>query len=170
VTRPIPDPVDLAAWTAPEGARPGQVDAIALLPGEDLRVLIVHGRGTRHDFHINPVDELFQQLRGDIVVRLREASGDRDVVVRSGEVWLAPADVPHSPQRPVGSVGLVVERVRAPDQAEVFRWYCPACAETLFEVVRSATRPADLAAATAAFEASEAARTCRSCGHVLRLP
>ncbi len=169
MTSRVPDPVDLAAWTSVVGDAPGAVDATALYPGGDLRVLIVNGRGPRHDWHINPVAELFQQIRGDIVVRVRDGDDVRDVPVRVGQLWLAPADVPHSPQRPIGSVGLVVERLREPDQTETFRWTCERCGATVYEVVRSATAPVDLARATAAFEADLALRTCGACGEVVAL-
>ena len=34
----------------------------------------------------------------------------RDVTIKEGEILLLPPNVPHSPRRPVGTVGLVIER------------------------------------------------------------
>ncbi len=50
-----------------------------------------------------------------------------DVPIREGEVYLLPAEVPHSPQRPAGSVGIVVERRRSPQELDGFSWYCENC-------------------------------------------
>ncbi len=105
------DPIDLARWIADRRAA---IDGGTAGPvfDDELRVLVVSGRGPRLDYHVNTVAELFYQLEGDIGVRLREGDTVREITVRTGELWLAPAGVPHAPQRPVGTVGLVVERAR----------------------------------------------------------
>ena len=55
-----------------------------------------------------------------------------DVPIREGEVFLLPPEVPHSPQRPAGSVGIVVERRRAADELDGFSWYCEHCGHRLY--------------------------------------
>src|SRR5271168_409488 len=55
-----------------------------------------------------------------------------DVPILAGEIYILPAHVPHSPQRPAGSVGIVVERRRAPHELDGFSWYCENCGHRLF--------------------------------------
>src|SRR5215467_11063350 len=76
-------------------------------------VMVVGGPNQRVDFHDDPGEEFFYQLRGDIVLKLAEAGRVYDVPIREGEVFLLPPHLRHSPQRPIaGSVGLVVESSR----------------------------------------------------------
>src|SRR5439155_6922860 len=75
----------------------------------DYLVMVVGGPNQRADYHINPGPELFFQVEGDIVLKVMEDGKPRDVPIRQGELFLLPAGVPHSPQRPAGTVGLVVE-------------------------------------------------------------
>jgi 3-hydroxyanthranilate 3,4-dioxygenase len=92
--------------------------------GDDFIVMVVGGPNQRTDFHVDPYEEWFYQITGDIHVNLITAEGPRTVHIREGEVWLLPAGTPHSPQRPQeGSVGLVVEQVRKPGTLEKFQWY-----------------------------------------------
>ena len=73
-------------------------------------VMVVGGPNQRVDFHDDPVEEFFYQLKGDMVLKIAENGKIYDVPVREGEVFLLPAHLRHSPQRPIaGSVGLVVE-------------------------------------------------------------
>src|SRR5437870_1545853 len=76
-------------------------------------VMIIGGPNARRDFHIDPGDEFFYQLEGDMVLEYIDGEGKRHCEsIREGDVFLVPANTPHSPQRPANSVGLVVERVR----------------------------------------------------------
>ncbi len=56
-----------------------------------------------------------------------------DVPIRAGEVLLIPPLLPHSPQRPANSVGLVIERARRPGERDGFQWYCERCGQRLYE-------------------------------------
>ncbi len=78
----------------------------------EFMVTVVGGPNARADFHINQGEEFFYQLEGDIVLRCMEDGKPVDVPIREGEIFLLPARVPHSPQRPAGTVGLVLERKR----------------------------------------------------------
>ncbi|HMP80337.1 MAG TPA: hypothetical protein PKD54_12860, partial [Pirellulaceae bacterium] len=93
----------------------------------DVIVFVSLGPNTRNDYHVNPTEELFYQLQGDIAVRVRPLDGSppHDVVIREGEMWLCPRMVPHRPQRPAGTVGLIVEFPRPTGQKDALRWYCP---------------------------------------------
>ena len=72
-------------------------------------------------------------VEGDIIVRVMEQDGPRDIPIREGEIFLLPAGVPHSPQRPENSVGLVIERVRKTGELDHLRWYCEGCGEVLHD-------------------------------------
>ena len=162
-------PVDLSAWIETHRDLLDRGQAGPVLAGE-LKAVVVAGRGPRRDYHVNSVAELFYQLDGDISVTVRDEAGVRAIPIRTGELWVAPAGVPHSPQRPTGSYGLVVERTRNPSETEAFRWFCDACGSVVFEIVRTRGDPAELRRAMLEFYASETARTCGSCGEVLRPP
>ena len=169
-----PAPIDVQAWIADRLPDIQAGRAAPMLDGE-LRVVVVAGRGSRSDWHTNDVVELFYQLTGDIAVLLPGpgAAGTTtpvEVVVREGELWPAPVGIPHAPQRPVGSIGLVIERARTPSEGESFTWRCAACGEILREVAAHRVDPADLRAARDGLQRDPAARTCARCGVVAPEP
>jgi 3-hydroxyanthranilate 3,4-dioxygenase len=138
----------------------------ALFTGKDFIVMVVGGPNQRTDFHVDPYEEWFHQIRGNMHIDVVTEEGPRTIHVREGETWLLPGSVPHSPQRPEqGSIGLVVERVREEGTLEKFQWYCQQCGGLVHEVelqVRDIV--ADLPPVFAAFYADEEARTCGRCG------
>ncbi len=73
-------------------------------------IMAVGGPNSRKDFHHDPYEEFFFQVEGDILLKTVQDGRLTDVPIRQGEVFLLPPEVPHSPQRPAGSVGIVVER------------------------------------------------------------
>jgi 3-hydroxyanthranilate 3,4-dioxygenase len=95
-----------------------------LFQDSEFIIMAVGGPNSRKDFHHDPGEEFFHQLEGDIVVRTVQHGRIIDVPVRQGEVFLLPPEIPHSPQRPAGSIGIVVERRRGPDELDGFSWYC----------------------------------------------
>jgi 3-hydroxyanthranilate 3,4-dioxygenase len=97
-------------------------------------VMVVGGPNQRSDYHINPGEELFYQVEGDIVLKVMEDGQPRDIPIRAGDIFLLPAKVPHSPQRPAGTVGLVVEQPRAFTESHHLRWYCKECGNTVHDV------------------------------------
>ena len=133
---------------------------------EDLIVMIVGGPNARSDYHDDPYEEFFYQLRGDMVLRVLEEGKPRDVPIREGEIMLLPGHVRHSPQRPEpGSVGLVVEKIRPRDVDDGFEWYCPKCGTLVHRVeVNVQNIVADLPPLFDAFYAGK--RQCPGCGHV----
>jgi 3-hydroxyanthranilate 3,4-dioxygenase len=129
--------------------------------------MIVRGPNARRDFHVDPSDEMFYMLRGDMTLEFMREGQRQTQVIREGELLLVPALVPHSPHRPPDTWGLVVEVKRRPDQVESLLWYCERCDAALHEVtMHVADIEAELKAAIEAFDASVERRTCRSCGHV----
>jgi len=138
--------------------------------GEFL-VMVVGGPNRRKDFHIEDGEEFFYQIEGDITVRVIEDGKVKDIPIREGEIFLLPAGVPHSPQRPANTVGLVVERQRKEDELDHLRWYCEKCGEVLhdasFPLQDLATQ---LKPIIEGYFADESLRTCKKCGTVMQPP
>jgi len=132
----------------------------------DLIVQVVGGPNARTDYHDDPYEEFFYQLRGNMVLRILEDGRPRDLPIREGEILLLPAHVRHSPQRPeAGSVGLVVEKIRPADVDDGFEWYCPKCWTRVHRVeVNVKNIVMDLPPLFESFYASE--RKCPSCGAI----
>ena len=129
--------------------------------------MIVRGPNARRDFHVDPSDELFYMLRGDMVLEYIRDAARVNQVIREGEMMLVPALTPHAPHRPADTWGLVVEIKRTPDQTESLRWYCDGCNALLHDVtMHVADIERELKAAIERFDASVELRTCRGCGHV----
>jgi 3-hydroxyanthranilate 3,4-dioxygenase len=134
-------------------------------------VMAVGGPNARKDFHHDPDAELFYQLEGDIVLQTVQEGRPVEVPIRAGEMFLLPPDVPHSPQRPAGSVGIVVERRRRPDELDGFSWYCERCGHQLYmERVAVSNIETQLPEIFARFYGSEQRRTCSVCGTVMQAP
>lgn len=134
-------------------------------------VMAVGGPNSRKDFHHDPSDELFFQVEGDIVLKTVQDGRLTDVPIREGEMYLLPAEVPHSPQRPAGSVGIVVERRRGPQELDGFSWYCENCGNLLFmERVPVSNIETQLPQIFSRFYSSLQHRTCSVCGTVMQAP
>jgi 3-hydroxyanthranilate 3,4-dioxygenase len=94
----------------------------------EMIVMVVGGPNKRTDYHDDPVEEFFYQLKGDMLLKVHDGKEFYDVPIREGEVFLLPAHVRHSPQRPQeGSIGLVVEPKRQEGQLDAIEWYCFDC-------------------------------------------
>jgi 3-hydroxyanthranilate 3,4-dioxygenase len=134
-------------------------------------IMVVGGPNSRNDFHVDPAEEFFYQLEGDMVLRVVEEGHVRDVPIRAGEILLLPPNVPHSPQRPAGSVGLVVERRRREGELDGLQWYCGQCDTLLYEEFFPLTDiETQFPPVFARFHGNEALRTCRQCHSVLPVP
>src|SRR5437868_4698936 len=79
----------------------------------DFIIMVVGGPNSRKDYHYNEGEEFYYQLEGDIVLKIIDQGKAVEISIRQGEIYLLPPKVPHSPQRPANTVGLVVERERA---------------------------------------------------------
>lgn len=134
-------------------------------------VMAVGGPNARRDFHHDPGAELFFQIEGQMRLRVVEDGRIDEIAIREGEMFLLPPEVPHSPQRPAASVGIVVERRRAPGELDGFSWYCEACGHCLhLERLAVANLETDLPAVFARFYGDTARRTCTACGTVMTAP
>ncbi|WP_406316078.1 3-hydroxyanthranilate 3,4-dioxygenase [Streptosporangium sp. NBC_01639] len=132
----------------------------------DLMVTIVGGPNQRTDFHVDPIEEFFYQIKGGMVLRVMEEEGKPpvDLQIGEGDVFLLPPHVRHSPQRPVpGSIGLVVEYTRPKGDLDAFEWYCMNCHHLVKRAeVQLRSIVEDLPPIFRAFYEGE--RTCPHCG------
>ncbi|KQX56446.1 MULTISPECIES: 3-hydroxyanthranilate 3,4-dioxygenase [unclassified Ensifer] len=134
----------------------------------DLMVTIVGGPNKRTDYHDDPVEEFFYQLKGDMVLKLYDGKEFYDVPIREGDIFLLPPHVRHSPQRPMeGSIGLVIEPTRPEGLLDAVEWYCFECTELVRRAeVDLESIVDDLPPIYQAFYADEKLRTCPKCGTV----
>jgi 3-hydroxyanthranilate 3,4-dioxygenase len=138
----------------------------------DFIFQIIKGPNRRNDFHLDPYDEIFYQLKGTVWVHLIGENGkERVAELREGGVLLVSAFTPHSARRPPDSIGLVVERPRTARELDGVAWYCEGCGLKLHETwLPCEDIEVQLKAALEAFNADLARRTCRRCGAVLPDP
>ena len=142
-----------------------------LFQDSEFIIMAVGGPNSRKDFHHDPGEEFFFQLEGTLVLRIAQDGHLTDMPIREGEVFLLPSEVPHSPQRPAGSVGIVVERRRRPEELDGFSWYCEHCGNQLYlERIAVSNIETQLPAIFSRFFSSLEHRTCGVCGTVMAAP
>ena len=101
----------------------------------ELMFMVLGGPNKRRDFHVDPSEEIFYQLKGDCYVEIINAEGKREVItVREGEVFHLPPNVPHSPHRVADTIGIVIERDRGEGELEDFVWFCDECDHEMHRV------------------------------------
>lgn len=129
----------------------------------DFMIMVV-GSNTRKDYHFNEGEEFFYQVEGDITLRVIDDGKIVDIPIKQGDIYLLPPRVPHSPQRPPNTVGLVIEKKRLPGQLDGFQWYCESCGNKLYEEFVVLTNiVTQLPPIFANFYGDEAKRKCK-CG------
>lgn len=164
---PLTMPFNLHAWIAENRHLLKPPVGNSCLWNQGFLVMVVGGPNQRTDYHINPGEELFYQLEGDIVLKIIDDGRPRDIPIRQGELFLLPAKVPHSPQRPANTVGLVIEHPRCSAAEHHLRWYCRDCNAVVYD---EAFVPADIGkqikAALERFQGDPERRTCKQCGTV----
>lgn len=134
-------------------------------------IMVVGGPNSRKDYHVDPGEEFFYQLEGDMVLKTIQDGSAVDVPIHEGEILLLPPLVPHSPQRVADTVGLVIERERRPGEEDGFQWYCERCSTLLYEEFAPLTDiEKQLPPIFEHFFASTEHRTCRKCGTVMERP
>ena len=164
---PLAPPLNLKKWIEDHAdlLKP-PVGNAQIWEDRDFMVTIVGGPNARTDYHDDPAEEFFYQLEGDMVLRIIEDGRPRDLPIRAGEVFLLPPHTRHSPQRPAGSIGLVIERKRRPGEIDAFEWYCAKCHTRVHrrEVdLRSLVN--DLPPVFEEYYATVANGACPRCGH-----
>jgi 3-hydroxyanthranilate 3,4-dioxygenase len=161
-------------WTWVEENRDvfdGPVANKVIFEDSEFIFMMIKGPNRRNDFHVDPGDEIFIQLKGDIQTDLM-IDGKRETrIIREGEMFFIPARVPHCPMRPADSWGFVIERQRRADEPDGVEWYCENCGHLLhraqFHVVNIEV---ELREALESFNGDVGLRTCDECGTILPEP
>lgn len=165
-------PLNLKAWIAEhrELLKPPVGNRIVWKDTEFL-VMVVGGPNRRKDYHVEEGEEFFYQLEGDITVTIMQDGKPQEIPIREGEIFLLPPRIPHSPQRPANTIGLVIERVRKPGELDHLVWFCEQCGETLhdasFQLEDLSTQ---LKPIIEDFYADESKRTCDKCDALMEIP
>jgi 3-hydroxyanthranilate 3,4-dioxygenase len=134
----------------------------------DFVIMVVGGPNARKDYHVDPGEEFFHQLEGDMVLKTMQHGRPADVPIREGEILLLPSLIPHSPQRRAGTIGLVVERQRRPGELDGFQWYCERCGHLLYQEFFALTDiEKQFPPLFERFYASHERRSCSNCGAVM---
>lgn len=170
-TKTLP-PIDLMKWI--EQHRHEMKPPVSnkyLYDGEDFFVMIINGPNARNDFHVTNSEEFFYQLKGDIVVRIVEDGKIKDVIVREGNTFFVPGNVPHSPTRPPDTLGMVIERRRPPGEMEHLQFYCDNCGQLVHDLEFDCKDIVKhFAQAMEDFWADPEASTCKNCGTQVTKP
>jgi len=167
---PIFSPLDLKKWIDEHRAElKPPVGNKLIWRDRQFTVMIVGGPNQRKDFHINPTEEFFYMLEGDMVLRVMDENTRRvDIPIREGEVYLLPRFVPHSPQRPANTIGMVVEVQRPEGELDHLRFYCDRCDQVLFDPTFYCTDlGTQLKPLIERFKGDDKLRTCEKCGHYM---
>lgn len=166
----LPAPFNLKAWIDEHRHLLKPPVGNAMIWNSGYMVMVVGGPNQRSDFHVNPTEELFYQLEGDIVLRIMEDGTVRDIPIREGDIFLLPPNIPHSPQRPANTVGLVIEQRRAEEKNDHIRWLCKKCGGLLHDVeFHTVDLGKQLKPIIEEFKNREDLRTCKSCREVMQV-
>ena len=68
----IAEPFNLMGWIEDnrEHFKPPVMNKQFYIEAEDVIVFVSVGPNNRNDYHVNPTEELFYQLKGDIAVKI----------------------------------------------------------------------------------------------------
>jgi len=142
-----------------------------LYNGRDFFVMVIAGPNARNDFHVVDSEEYFYQLQGDITVRIREGGKIVDHPVREGDTFFIPPNVPHSPQRPPNTLGVVVERTRHAGEVEHLVFYCEGCGDLVHDIEFDCKDIVEHFRDTMeAFWKDDSKRVCTKCGKQVEKP
>ncbi|MFI8716883.1 3-hydroxyanthranilate 3,4-dioxygenase [Stenotrophomonas sp. NPDC077464] len=167
----LPSPINLLGWIDENRHLLKPPVGNKMIENGDFIIMVVGGPNSRTDFHYDEGPEWFYQLEGEMTLKVQEDGKVRDIPIRAGEIFLLPGKVPHSPRRPPGGIGLVVERKRQAHEKDGVMWFCERCNHTLYEKYFTLENiETDLPKVFKEYEASIALRTCDACGHVDPLP
>ena len=103
-----------------------------------------------------------------MLLKIIDKGKPKDIKIKEGEIFLLPANVPHSPQRFKDTVGLVVEKTRKPDELDGFQWYCDNCTALLYEKYTQVSNiVTQLPVIFDEFWNNDNYRQCKKCNHYL---
>ncbi|KAL6063005.1 3-hydroxyanthranilate 3,4-dioxygenase [Balamuthia mandrillaris] len=120
-----PPPIDFPAYIEANKSLLQPPVCNKLIYANQLKVMIVGGPNIRSDYHIEEGEELFYQVKGDMLLKVIEQGRHKDIPIKQGQLFLLPPRIPHSPQRFADTVGLVIERERALREIDGLRWHVP---------------------------------------------
>ena len=170
---PIAQPFHLQKWIDENRhlLQPPVGNKQIYVENEDFIVMVVGGPNGRKDYHWEEGEELFYQLEGDIQVKIINEDGKPQTIdIREGEMFLLPPRIPHSPQRPAGTVGLVLERRRHAEEVDKLLWFCEHCGAPLHEAgFHLKDIGTQIKQAIGEYKDDLAARTCKECGTVMEM-
>ncbi|MBJ59017.1 MAG: 3-hydroxyanthranilate 3,4-dioxygenase [Flavobacteriales bacterium] len=134
----------------------------------DFIVMVVGGPNARKDYHYNETEELFYQIKGNIIVKIQFEGKAIEIPINEGEMFLLPAKIPHSPIRSEGSVGLVIERKRSEKDKDGLMWFSETANHLLYEEYFHLTNiEKDFLPVFKRFYSNEKLRTCPITGEVM---
>lgn len=168
-----PAPFNLMEWITVHRSelKPPVGNKMIHSAGTQYKVMVVGGPNIRTDYHINEGEEFFWQLEGDMVLKVVDDGQFKDVIIRECDCFLLPGNIPHSPQRLSGSVGLVIERERDQPELDGLRWYCRSCWQVCHcEFFRCEDLGTQLKTKINDYYNDEEQRTCKHCGTVDQVP
>jgi 3-hydroxyanthranilate 3,4-dioxygenase len=139
-----------------------------LFESESFVVMVVGGPNARKDYHINQSEELFYQIQGQMLLKIKNPQGHfQDITISEGEIFLLPARIPHSPQRLANTIGLVIEKKRLASENDSLVWYCEKCLSTINSKSFFLTNiEIELKNAINEHFADAKNYTCKKCGHL----
>ena len=163
-------PLNLNAWLSDHAEKfKPPVGNQQIWANADLICTVVGGPNQRTDFHDDPYEEYFHQFKGNASILVLDGGKFERIALKEGDVFLLPAHVRHSPQRPeAGSLCTVIERNRPLGELDAFEWYCARCATLVHRSALQMTNiVTDLPSVFADFyDADDTVRTCPSCGEI----
>ncbi len=167
---PVRRPFNIHKWIEEHRAelKPPVGNRNLFIDAENFIVMVVAGPNARKDYHYNETEEWYFQIEGDILVRIQEDGKAVDIPIKEGEMFLLPKKTPHSPIRPAGTIGLVIESKREPGINDGLMWFCEKCNtklhDTYFPLVNIEK---DFQPRFKEYYTSESKRTCPNCHTVM---
>ena len=163
-------PFNLKEWIQENKAflKPPVCNKVIYIDTEFI-VMVVGGPNKRKDYHVDVGEEFFFQIKGDMVLNLMDSGHFKEIKIKEGEIFLLPPMIPHSPQRFIDTVGLVIERKRKPNELDGFQWYCDKCHNLLYETfIQLNDIVKQLPPLFETFWSNEEKRTCSNCNTYLQ--
>lgn len=91
----------------------------------------------------------------------------KDQIIREGEMFLLPANVPHNPVRYADTVGIVIERRRMREHIDRLCWYCKECRKKFYEeAFHCADIQTQLKEIIDRYASTDSLRICKFCNHL----
>src|SRR5688500_16035852 len=136
----------------------------------DFIAFVTRGPNKRKDYHINPGDEIFYQLEGELNLHYLKEDKHDVAVLGAGDLFLLPAKILHSPRRADGSWTFVIERRRGKQDIDRFICPCENCGTNLYVTEFRFDYPGDAVnRATISLKSDSTLAKCKKFGQVLDL-